>query len=64
MSDTPGASEDSTVFERAVIAIDAGRVSGIKEAILRATPMGEEIFLCDGRSGDGRDDKGIYKESI
>jgi hypothetical protein len=60
MPDTPGAGEDRTVFERAIIATDAGGVSGIKEAILGATPVGEGIFLCDGRSGDGRDDKGIY----
>jgi hypothetical protein len=64
MPDTSGAGEDSAVFERAVIAIDAGGVSGIKEEILGAALVGEGIFLCDGRGGNGRNDTGIYKESI
>jgi hypothetical protein len=60
MSDTYSAGEDSTISEREVISADTGRISGIKEKILGATFVGERIFLCDGRGGDGRDDTGIY----
>jgi hypothetical protein len=60
MSDSHSAGEGSTVFERTVITVDTGRISGIEEAVLGTAFVGERIFLYDGRDGDGRDDKGIY----
>jgi hypothetical protein len=39
---------------------------GIKRPERRpgATAVGEGIFQCDGRSGTGREDTGIYKGAI
>jgi hypothetical protein len=64
MPDTYSAGEDSTIFERAVIPSDTGRIPGIKEEVLGTAFVGEGIFLCDSRVRDTRDDKGIYRTSI
>ena len=56
--------KDSTISEREVNPADTGKISGIKEKILGTTFVGERIFLCDGRGGDGRDDTRIYRAPI
>jgi hypothetical protein len=41
VSDAHSTSEDRTIFERKVIAVDTGRVSGAEEEILGPTSVGE-----------------------
>jgi hypothetical protein len=62
VSNAHSVGEDRTIFERKVIAVDTGRVSGVEEEILGPTSVGEGIFLRDGRGGNARDDTGIYIE--
>jgi hypothetical protein len=47
-----------------IIKINPGRISGVKEAVLGTTFVGERIFLCDGRYGDAGDDTGIYRTPV
>jgi hypothetical protein len=64
VSDAYSAGEDSAISERKIIKINPGRISGVKEAVLGPTVVGERIFLCDGKDGDARYDTGIYRTPV
>jgi hypothetical protein len=64
VSDAYSSGEDSPIFERKIIEVNPGRISRIKETILGATFVGEGVFLCDGRDGNTRDDRRIYRTPV
>jgi hypothetical protein len=64
MPDAYSACEDSTIFEREIVTVNPRGVSRAEEKVLGAAFVGEGVFLCDGRDGDARNDKGIYRTSV
>jgi hypothetical protein len=64
VSDAYSSGEDSAIFERKLIEVNPGRISGIKETIPVAIFVGEKVFLSDGRGGDTRDDRRTYRAPV
>ena len=58
-----GAEQNSAIPKRAIIAVVAGGVSGVKEKILGSAFVGQRIFLCYSRQCGRGNDKELHRES-